>query len=88
MGEMSRHIRVVSWNVHNRIELAAERVGHYISVVRPHLALLQEVNAASVSRLLGGSGLDWLEVAPLSTFPAPKRGPESCCPPLAAESSL
>ena len=62
-------MRIVSWNPHWPTGLAATRVGHYLSVLRPDLVLLQEVNLNGLDELKAGSGLDWITVVPATEAP-------------------
>src|SRR5579862_7684656 len=55
-------VRVVSWNVRNRVGDAARRLGQFLAALEPRadFVLLQEVNPAAVDSLRETAGLDWL----------------------------
>jgi hypothetical protein len=58
-------VRVVSWNLANRVRDAARRQGEFLADLEPapNLVLLQEVNRHSIERVCERAGLDWCRLA-------------------------
>ena len=58
-------MRVVSWNLQNRVGDAARRQGDFLGSLdpRPDLVMLQEVNRRSIELVCAGAGLDWRRLA-------------------------
>ncbi len=58
-------MRVVSWNIANRVGDAARRQGEFLANLDPHpdLVMLQEVNRRSIELVTEHAGLDWVRLA-------------------------
>lgn len=58
-------LRVVSWNVANRVGDAARRQGDFLAALdpAPDIVMLQEVNRRSIDDLCARAGFDWLKLA-------------------------
>lgn len=58
-------MRVVSWNLANRVEDGARREGEFLGALdpRPSFVMLQEVNRRSIELVCERAGLDWFRLA-------------------------
>ena len=58
-------VRVVSWNIANRVGDAARRQGEFLGALdpKPRVVMLQEVNRRSIELVSAEAGFDWVQLA-------------------------
>lgn len=70
-------MRIVSWNVHNRVAPTAVRQGTFVATLDPDLVLLQEANHSAMDAFCEAAGLSWcrssLDLRPPAQYPQGRR---------------